>query len=476
MVKTSQLIEALRSMNKREFREFGKYIQSPYFNNRSEVIRFYEYIKKFYPALNSKELTPDKLFRKVYPGTKYNEATMRKLISLTLKQAVNFFAVSGFQSNLIEYSVKMLDKLREKNLSILFEKNVKSIEELFLKTPHTFGYYESKFNFTTLKNGYFLHTDENQMVQGFQKEIDDFMEYFLSVILFLYVRLSEWSRARNTSFDLKFYEEVISHIKKYDYENIPLVSLYYNMLMLLNTEEENYFYELQNGRKKFEKSLSAIDDYNIAVTMMQYCYKKVQKGDTAFRRQQFEVVNIVLDKDMMPPGNIEPYFFINSIRNAAIIHEFKWCEDFIKKYKERLNKDRLDETLSYSIALMEFYKGNYENALKHISTFYTERSTLKIEFRNIQIVIYYELSYTDELLSLIDSYKHFLTRDKDIAAKTKELSSEFIRIVSKLVKVKFNEDKESVELLKNEVMNSTYFNFREWFVMKLDDIINNKSR
>jgi hypothetical protein len=210
--------------------------------------------------------------------------------------------------------------------------------------------------------------------------------------------------------------------------------------------------------------------------MMQYCYKKVLKGDTGFRRQQFEVVNIVLDKDMIPPGNIEPYFFINSIRNAAILHEFTWCENFIWKYKGRLNKDRLNETLSYSNALLEFYRKNYENALKHISTFNTERSTIKIEFRNIQLIIFYELNYTDELLSLIDSYKHFLNRDKDNTEKIKALSSEFIRLVSKLVKLRNDEDIESAILLKNEVMKNPYFNFKEWFLIKLDELINNQSR
>lgn len=470
MEKTSQLFEVLRSMNKEEFREFGKFVNSPFFNSRSEVSRLYETIRKYHPSINSNDLTAEKLFKKVYPGKKYNDSTMRKLFSLTVNLAVNFFAVSGFRSSEIEYNLKMLDKLREKNLGNLFEKYTKTIEKQFSSTPQTFALYESRFNFTTLKNGYYLHTNENEMINGFQSEIDNFMDYFLSVILLLYIRLSEWAKARNVKFDLRFYDEVLAHIEKFDYSGNALISLYYSMLMLLNTGEEKYFFELQERRKRFEKLISAMDNYNIAVTMMQYCYKKVQQGDTGFRRQQFEVVNVILEENMIPSGNIEPYFFINSVRNASIIGEFSWCGKFIDTYSPRLNKDKLKETLSYSLALTELYRGNYDKALAQIAAINIERSTLKTEFKNMQLVIFYELGYGDELISLIDSYKHFLGRDKDSAEKVKTASMDFIRLVSKTLKYKLDGDAESAALLKQEVKRSGYFNFKEWVLEKLDEI------
>lgn len=476
MEKTPQLFEVLRSMGKEEFREFGKFVNSPFFNSRSEAIRLYEAMKKLHPKMSSKDLVPEKLFKKVYPGKQYNDATMRKLFSLMLNLAVNFFAVSGCRSDEFDYNLKMLDKLREKNLGGLFEKYSNVIEGQFRSTPQTFSLYESKFHFTTLKNGYYLHTNEGEMVKGFQNEIDSFMQYFLSVMLLLYTRLSEWSRARNVKFDLKFYDEVLSHIESSDYSDDPLISLYHSMLMLLNTGDKKYFFELQESRKRFEKSISAMDDYNIAVTMMQYCYKKVHQGDQGFRRQQFDVVNVILERDMIPPGNIEPYFFINSIRNASILGEFAWCDCFIDRYSSRLNKDKQKEALSYSLALTELYRGNYSKALGHTSTINIERSTLKNEFKNIQLVIYYELGYSDELISLIDSYKHFLSRDKDAAQATVAASNDFIRIVSKALKFKSEYDVESAEILKAEIMKGQYFNFKEWIIAKLDEIIYKKSR
>jgi len=46
-MENSQLTEALQTLSKEEFREFGKFLRSPFFNNRSEVIRLYEFLKLY---------------------------------------------------------------------------------------------------------------------------------------------------------------------------------------------------------------------------------------------------------------------------------------------------------------------------------------------------------------------------------------------------------------------------------------------
>ncbi len=467
-MENSQLAVILRSFTKEEFKEFGKFIHSPYFNNRDEVIRFYDALKKFYPDFESKNLTEKILFTQVYPKKKFSDVLMRKLVSLLISQCMSFLAISGYKENELEYNVKLVDKLREKKLDYMFEKKSKTVDELISKSKYDYNYYESKFKYTTIVNGHLLNTDEGSMVQRFQNEIDDFTESFLSIALLLYIRLTEWSRAYNIKFDMKLYDETLAFLKKNDYSNVPLVFLNYNMLMLLNTEEEKYFHNLLECRNRFKNKLSSGDDYNVAIVMIQYCYKKVQKGDENFRRHQFDAVNNILESNLIPPGHIEPYFFINSVRNAASIGEFEWCGEFIKKYKSRLNEEFAGETVSYCLALTEFYSRNYERALKHISAINPERSTIKMELKNIQLVIYYELGYIDELISLIDSYKHFLHRDKDIRPETKQRCNEFIKFISKLVKVKTDEDADSAYILKKEVQNTPFFNFKDWVIQKID--------
>ncbi len=127
----SQLAAILRSLSKDEYKEFGRFIHSPYFNNRDEVSRYYEALKEFYPLFSSKRLTEEIMFSKVYPGKNFSGLLMRKLNSLMISQAMNFFAVSSFKENELEFNVKILDRLREKKLDAMFEKRSKYLNELF---------------------------------------------------------------------------------------------------------------------------------------------------------------------------------------------------------------------------------------------------------------------------------------------------------------------------------------------------------
>ena len=98
--------------------------------------------------------------------------------------------------------------------------------------------------------------------------------------------------------DMKFYDEVINYFKKSSFKEVTIARIYYNMVMLLNDGDEIYFFELQKYRDLFEEKLSSIDDYNIGIIMMQYCYKRVMKGDTEYRRHQHDITIYMLDKTL----------------------------------------------------------------------------------------------------------------------------------------------------------------------------------
>ena len=465
-MKNTQLIEILRSLSKDEFKEFGKYVISPYFNNRSEVIRFFDAVKKFFPDFDSEELKKVNIFKLVYPGKKYSDVLMRKLISLTTNMVLDFIAIRGFKENTLSYNVMLMDKLRERKLPVLFEKRSKITGELLENTKRDIIYYEHKLKYTSILNGHFLSSDERSMISKFQIELDDLIEFFLTFAMIQYIRISEWSKSINMNYDMKFYNEVIDYFESGNENKVTLSVLYFNLMMMISTEEEKYFNNLMKYRNLFESHLSEIDDYNIVITSMQYCYKKVLKGNFEYRKQMFEISKIIFEKNLIPAGFLEPYLFTNLIRNASYIKEFEWAEKFINEYKSRLNPDTMVDVTEYSIAMIEIGKGNFEKSLAHLSKINIEMSNMKIEIKNLLIIIYYELNYIEELISMIDAYKHFLKRDKTISENTRDQNSLFIRLISDLVKVRLKNDKESIEMFRLELDKLDYFILKDWLMNK----------
>ncbi|MEO8446049.1 MAG: hypothetical protein ABI528_01065 [bacterium] len=467
---TSRLAEALSSLSRTELRQFSNFLRSPYFNNRSEVTRFYEGLKPYYPKFDLKKPDLESIFTKVYPKKKFSDVLMRKLFSLTINLFTEFITINGFREDKLEFNIRMLDNLREKKLPRLFEKKSPQFSDLLQRSPNNIGYYEAKLKYTSILNGHFLNTNEKSMVSRLQNEFDDFIEYFLTVVFLLYIRLSEWSRGMNVKFDLKFHDEVINYFSTQRKGDVSLAALYYNMLMLLNTEDEKYYYDLMECRNKFEKKLAKIDDFNIAIVSMQFCHKKVMKGHSEYRKHQLDINKKMLKKNLIPAGFVDPYFFTNTVRNAVNLKEYKWSENFINEYKERLNPGIANEIIDYSHAMIEFGKGKYENSLMRLSQINIERSNIKLDIRNLMIMNYYELDYKLELESLIDSYKHYLQRDKTINPLTKDMSSLFVNFVSDLVKVNQKRNKNSLHVLKKTIAAESHFNMKDWLIKKLDEL------
>ena len=234
-MKNSQLTKAIQALSKEEFKELGKFVYSPFFNNRDEVIRFYEAIKKSYPHFKPASFTKEYLFKQVYPAKKYSDVLMRKLVSLILNLVLEFLLISNHRRNTLESEVRLLEILRQRKLLDIFGKKQKKVLDLINNSKHEFDLYELLYKATASMNGVVQLKDEKEMLRVYQKEHDEFVAYFLSFVLLQYIRLSEWSKMYKIKFELRLFNQVTDFLSKNQYNDYPLILLYYNFMLLLNT-------------------------------------------------------------------------------------------------------------------------------------------------------------------------------------------------------------------------------------------------
>jgi len=469
------LYKILKSLNEKEFRDFGKFINSPFHNNRSEICRFYDAIKKSYPEFKSDEIQNEKLFKKIYPGKKFSGVLYRKIMSLTSNLALEYLNIDSFKNNKLDFNVKLLYLLYDRNLSDAFRKKSVQIEKLLDESFHHAEYYELRFKYTSKLNGYL---SDKVNIPDYQKEIDEFIEEFIVIIFHLYHRLLVTQNIVNVSFNLRFYDSVFEFLKSFDFSNNTLISLYYNLVNLTKTQDEKYFYELIKVQEKFYKKLTPLYLYNVFVTLADFSMNKISKGDIKYKKIYFDLTKKYFKdfKTKIETGYLNPVLFSSIVRNAASLKEFEWVESFISAYSVQLEPDQIEESLNYAYADVEFSKGNFEKSLEYIYKVNPVKVSMKINSKKIQIMNFFELGYHIELNSLLDSFKHFFHREKSIGETLRKRNLPFIKYISELNHFIIKDDVEGVELLFKKIDKTEYFVQKEWIKRKITEFLNKKKK
>lgn len=64
----SSLLQIVSSLSSQEFREFGDYVRSPFFNKNESVSKLYDYLALSYPDFEEDILNKELLFKKLFPA------------------------------------------------------------------------------------------------------------------------------------------------------------------------------------------------------------------------------------------------------------------------------------------------------------------------------------------------------------------------------------------------------------------------
>ncbi|MEO8665374.1 MAG: hypothetical protein ABI462_07745 [Ignavibacteria bacterium] len=119
----SKAIDILKTLSRDEFKRFGYFAESPYFNRNNSLIRLAGELREFYPSFDSGKMTEEYLYKKVF-GNKYSYSSMKNLMSEMLTLCENFLIADRVNKvdNLgPRNTIDLLEELRERHLDKLFE-------------------------------------------------------------------------------------------------------------------------------------------------------------------------------------------------------------------------------------------------------------------------------------------------------------------------------------------------------------------
>ena len=120
------VVKILKSLSKTELRDLGKFVQSPYFNSRPEVVQLYDALAKSLdeaPSVYEKE----KLYKRIAPTSRtYDDAQMRQWIHQLLKVIKAYFIQKEVEAHKTDAQLLLAKAFRKRGMDDLFEKEIEN--------------------------------------------------------------------------------------------------------------------------------------------------------------------------------------------------------------------------------------------------------------------------------------------------------------------------------------------------------------
>lgn len=480
-MKNSKLASLLSKLSLKEFKDFGKFVKSPYFNSNSNIIKLYDLIAKSFPDLDNPKLTKEKIYSYIYPREKYNDSTVRGLLASTLKLGEEFLAVSHLKSDKNHYTDFLLSELSERKIYDVFNIHLKNARaELDSSPTMDEGYFFVKYRMETLisqieSKAYIPLTQKDIPGDTHTNDTDNLINYFLISILKRYNYLLSKTGSLNVSLDLKFFDEIMSYLGKINLEEVPMLNFHYHRAMLYTSKmDEKYFYILKKILYDNFDNLDHTERYNLLATLQNFCVQKnrLSKGNTA--EVQYELYAFAIEKDILTFDDYEPLhhiLFSNIVGAMIFMNKIDEAKSFIEKYKHRLAPDRVESSENLNMAKVFFKEGKYDKVLERLALAQNDDVFYKAAIKNLYAMTYYEMGYIEELYLLIDSYRSFLNSNVVLGQRLKDNHLNFINALSKLLKLKDVGEKSELEYLKYETNKLELMISHSWLLKKIDEYL-----
>jgi len=477
----SNLINLLRTFSKEEMKRFGLFVQSPFYNREKILIKFVSVLIKYHPEFGVEEMPKKKIYASILPGKAYNDALMRNTVSDLLRLAEEFLKVIRANKDAFYSRYNIMKELTDRKQKTLFSMNFRKaknalessgvLDEIYYQ--NSFLLEDEKRRNVVVNSSRILYKDDN-----LQQQADSIHLHHLVEDIKLYaIMLNQKKFTYEHNFDFTLSETLRTYIEEnfHLYRNIPYIAIFYNCVMLYKTEDKKYFDELRIQTKKHFKKLSHTDRKNMFMVLTNHGYLQIRRGNFEFYDELFEVNKDFIKTKAYLEGNdfMAHYIYSSIAMNAADIGKTDWAENFLNKYLKLVHSDYRKSSYNICMASIHLARKEYDNALEKLSVIIPWDNSAKLSVDLLQLKIYFSKNETESFLSMTDSMRHFLKRNKDIKNESRIVYGNFVLFLKKLYLLKISSpdiDKSKLYMLKKKIQDNNEIMAKKWLLEKVDEI------
>jgi len=434
----SKLLVLLSTFSTAEWRKFGEFLESPYFNKNENVKKLYCFIKNNHSklALNKKDA-----FKAAFPSEIYEDNRLGYVMNSLLNLAEQFLSVEHLFKHenqlrrkvLTEYSKRKL----EKHFDFLLHKSLKELE----KTPLDTEWLLDRFQFSEIKLAHFTDKKVRRFDPSIKEAHEALNDYYYVKLLKSSCSLLNWEVVVSGDFSLsELSKKIIHELKNVIQPNSPLLEIYLKIFQSFSEESQDssvHFKELRKLMKNYEHIIAKDEMQEIYLYAINFCARKIRKGEHEYTSLMLDIYYKGIKSGVLFENNhLSHWTYTNVVKLGLMQKKFEWTEKFIHQHKTDLAPKFYSDAFYFNLADLYFHKGFFGEVLTELNKLQFSDTYYKLGSRMIQIKTYYETGEMETLLSLLASFTIFLKRDKNISSGHKNTCLNFCRLLHQILKDK----------------------------------------
>ena len=440
MYKT-KILDIIRYFSNRERSNFRDYVHSPFFNKNQKLKNLCDIILKFAPDFQHADLDKRKIYTQIFGGNAYNELQINNIISDLLQLAYGFLAQKAFASRPQFEKNLLLEELLNRDANDHIDRIARRFHQLQQQSPfRNHQYFYDEYLLYEKLDRNFLVQPKRRFDENLQLENDNLDLYYLSNKLRIACDMASRNIVIKAGYVCHFIDDLLGYYEKNynDFQRIPVLNIYYTVLQMLQEEEKEVHYKrlktaLNEGGKLFPKS----ELWTLYKYALNYCIKKINSGKSQYYYETLDLYKILLEQNIIfHNGLITQWTFKNIITIGIRLEEFEWTEKFIEQYQTYLLPEEKFNAITYNRAALFSATREYKKALQELHNVEFTDSSYHLGAKIIQIKSYYELEETEALFALIETFRKYILRNRDLADYRKKANSNMLKLTKSIYQLK----------------------------------------
>ncbi len=427
----SQLTQLIFSFSPTEIREIRKFLESPFFNQRSDVVQLFDYLAQKQPA--EKESAKRHLFG---PATAVADQELRLRMTYLYRLLEQYLGVKECLADEHSMRIKAAANYRKRGLSTHFDRAKSQIEKKLAARPVRDAEYfthRQHLEWESYQHNYALKPTETGQLLASDAAAD--LAYFSQKMR--HICLLAAHRAIYEGKSAQFWAEDVLRMAAESpaLRDEPCVAVYLHGYRMLTDAAEGHFQDFKKILLEKNGQFSGDETHALYLLAVNYCIKKINAGRADFNREALDLYKKGLETGFLfENGLLSRFAFSNIVAAGLHAGELDWVRFFINEHKNRLEKSHRDSSFSFNLARLEYASRNYSEVMSLLQKSNYRDPLHNLAAKTLLLKTFFELGELDSLASHLDAMRNYIHRKRALGYHRNNYLN-LIKWVDKLLKI-----------------------------------------